>query len=189
MERKIQSFTKELKESRLLIPAEGILLHGTSFNRAEGIKIHGFKPSLANGDTLDPFSSHFFYFNPDPLFIRKDLFWIMRWNVNSLIDYAQWASRNDIYEGVDNPAIILLRKPKDFSIAEDAKDRAKRVPVMVSTHKHVSQKSIIDVINIGEKISPYQRITRREEHFAMEKIWRSLSTITQISEPQSPDQG
>ena len=178
------SATERIKEQFKLFPQEGLLLHGTSSHRSEGIKREGFASWEAQGDRLDEFSNHFFYYNPNPDLVTSSTFWVLRREIGLLLHYSQWATRNDLFDGENYPTIILLKKPENINIDPDDQETAKKIPIMVSTHDTVPPDTIIDTLELRD-MPLYNAETRKQQGETIIKIWQSLKANCS-SEPQSP---
>ncbi len=116
-----------------VIPEGGVLLQGTSLNRALGIKTNWFDPLQARGFTIDKFANHFFYFNPSEKFMKGEhTSWTLRFNAEGIYHYASEAVRGDIAEGKEQAVILVMQKPPSVKFDQETMDRARRLPVMVS---------------------------------------------------------
>jgi len=121
------------KQDFSIMPDGGILLQGTSLNRARSIQKNWFDPLQARGFTIDEYSNHFFYFNPSADFTSGEhASWTLRFNAEWLYHYAHGAVRGDITEGKEKPVILVMQKPPSVQFNQDTMDRARRIPVLVS---------------------------------------------------------
>lgn len=101
----------------------------------------------------------------------------MRLDAGSLVHYADWAARNDIHEGEDVPVIILLKKPDEFELSAEDRDRANRIPIFVKTERNIQPENILDIVSMKKIIKKHPMNNRNMDNAVILKVWKALQQL------------